>query len=48
MDLFFTAIDKIGSLLFHALLWKRATAPYPGKVQQSLRSRLLSVAFAVT
>src|SRR5689334_21480642 len=35
-----------GSLLFHALLWKRAAAPYPGKVQP-FRSGLLSVAFAV-
>jgi hypothetical protein len=39
---------QVGSLLFRVLLWKRATAPYPGKVQQPFRSRLLSVAFAVT
>jgi hypothetical protein len=38
----------VGSLLFHALLWKRATALYPGKVQQSFRPRLLSIAFAAT
>src|SRR5579863_6357558 len=39
---------QVGSLLFRTLLWKRATAPYPGKVPQSFRPRLLSVAFAVT
>jgi NAD dependent epimerase/dehydratase family len=39
---------QVGSLLFHVLLPKRATARYPGEVQQSFRSRLLSFAFAVT
>src|ERR1019366_344167 len=46
----FVRLDcQVGSLLFRVLLWKRATAPYPGKVQHSIRfSRMLSVAFALT
>src|SRR5271169_4458275 len=39
---------QVGSLLFRVLLSKRATALYPGEVQQPFLSRLLSVAFAVT
>ena len=40
---------RVGSLLFRDALCKRATAPYPGKVQHSFRScGVLSVAFAVT
>jgi hypothetical protein len=46
----FVRLDRqAGSLLFRILLWKRATALYPGKVQHSFWiSRMLSIAFAAT
>ena len=39
---------RVGSLLFHAHLSKRATTPTPERSNNRSESRLLSVAFAVT